>query len=234
MTVLPPDVDLALGLGGTIDTDRAQLLIDKAVGLCETVVSPLPDTAGVDAVVLDIVAAAYMNFASAKSQTIGPYTVSGAPGGLYLTKQQRSVLRRAAGRGGAFSIDTMPAGTAEVQTVTILGSPTGGTFTLRCPWGITTAIPWNATGATVQAALAAIDNLAGTTVSDPVNGTYTVTLPVNVGPSTGQLVAESSLTGGTQPQVLTAVLTPGVYPPGKGLDSWEYAPTSVSASWGVA
>jgi hypothetical protein len=222
VTVTPSDVQTFLGVA-SIDSTRAQLLIDKATLLCLDVVSPL--TASCDAVILDMVVSAYANPTGTPGQAVGPYSMSGSTGGLYLTKAQLKALRRAAGIGGAFSIGTLPTGTAEVQTVTITGSPAGGTFTLQVPWGTTTAIAYNATNSVVQAALSAIPNLSGTVVTGPVSGTYTVTLPVTVGPATGQIVAVSSLTGGTQPTVLTAITVPGVYAPGAGLDAWDYGNT---------
>ncbi|HEY1466379.1 MAG TPA: hypothetical protein VGF11_04935, partial [Acidimicrobiales bacterium] len=50
-------------------------------------------------------------------------------------------------------------GTNAQQTVTITGGPTGGTFTLTYAGQTTTAIPYNATAAVVQAALIALTNI---------------------------------------------------------------------------
>jgi hypothetical protein len=49
--------------------------------------------------------------------------------------------------------------TNAVQTLTITGSPTGGTFTLTFQGATTAPIPWNATVAQTQAALAALATL---------------------------------------------------------------------------
>jgi hypothetical protein len=47
-----------------------------------------------------------------------------------------------------------------IQTLTVLGSPTGGSFTLSTPFplpsGTTQAIPYNANAGTIQAALEAV------------------------------------------------------------------------------
>lgn len=101
--------DLGTYLGTTIDDTRAQLLIDMATKLCESIVSPLPDAA--DAVVLDVVTRAYTNPGMASQQGAGSFTVAyaGGNGGLWLTRQNKTTLRRLAGQGGAFTIDTMPA-----------------------------------------------------------------------------------------------------------------------------
>jgi hypothetical protein len=53
-----------------------------------------------------------------------------------------------------------PAGTQEVNTLTATGTVTGGTFTLTYNSQVTAAIAWNATAATVQAALEALSNIA--------------------------------------------------------------------------
>lgn len=106
MTVTP--TDLGTYLGQAVDPDRAQLLIDMAVGLCESIVTPLPDAA--DAVVLDVVTRAFVNPANAETQTAGPFAAGfgAVGGGLWLTRQNKAALRRLSGSGGAFTIDTMP------------------------------------------------------------------------------------------------------------------------------
>ena len=103
-----PD-DLGTYLGQTVDTVRAQQFIDWATALCQSVVNPLP--AGADAVVLDVAARGYTNPTNAQQETVGPYTVGHGKvgGGLYLTRGNKRTLRRLAGGGGAFTIDTTPA-----------------------------------------------------------------------------------------------------------------------------
>jgi hypothetical protein len=101
--------DLSTYLGATVDGDRAQLLVDLATQLCESIVSPLPD--GADSVVLDVACRAYSNPGNVASQGAGPFpiTYGAVGGGLWLTRQNKATLRRLAGSGGAFTIDTMPA-----------------------------------------------------------------------------------------------------------------------------
>jgi hypothetical protein len=105
----PPitSTDLGAYLGSTVDEDRATRLIDLATQLCQSIVSPLPDGSAV--VVLDVAARAYSNPTSVPQQAAGPFSAGGAPGGLWLTRSNKSTLRRLAGSGGAFTIDTMPA-----------------------------------------------------------------------------------------------------------------------------
>lgn len=101
--------DLGTYLGTAVDTARATAILARAQMLCESVVSPLP--AGADAVVLDVATRAYSNPTNAAQQLVGPYSAGyrAAGGGLWLTRANKATLRRLAGSGGAFTIDTTPA-----------------------------------------------------------------------------------------------------------------------------
>jgi hypothetical protein len=106
-------------------------------------------------------------------------------------------------------------GTNEVQTVTITGDPTGGTFTLTFSGQTTAAIAHNATAAAVQAALEGLSNVepGDVTVSGSAGGPYTVTFAETgqyAGTNVSQMTASgASLTGGTTPSVGVATTTPG-------------------------
>lgn len=124
--------------------------------------------------------------------------------------------------GGVLPIAGPPsAGMDEVQTLTIGGTPTGGTFTLVFEGYETAAIAWSATNATllanIDAALEALPNVgtggvaaaAGTLTA----GIGTVTLTFG-GNRTRQAVATitvgaNDLTG-TAPTLAVAETTPGV------------------------
>lgn len=108
MTVAASDLGTYLA-DPSIDTNRATYLIGLATQLCQSVVNPLPD--GSDAVVLDVCARAYGNPSNVVQQTTGPFSANYGPvgGGLWLTRQNKLTLRRLAGGGGAFTIDTTPA-----------------------------------------------------------------------------------------------------------------------------
>lgn len=105
--------------------------------------------------------------------------------------------------------------TAEVQTVTITGTPTGGTYTLTFSGQTTAGIPYNATAAQVKAALEALSNLAPgdvTVTGGPHPGTVvTVTFAgAYLGEDVPQMTASAaSLTGGTSPAVNVATATAG-------------------------
>ncbi|MFG2352583.1 hypothetical protein [Streptomyces sp. NPDC048521] len=111
MTFVPPTAEqLGLYLDlPEINGDRADLLLEQAVALCETVVKPLPDRA--TAVVLSVAGRAYVNPQQVSYETIGPMSVQRpqGSGGLYLTKGDKTALKSLAGRGGAFTVDPTPA-----------------------------------------------------------------------------------------------------------------------------
>lgn len=106
-------------------------------------------------------------------------------------------------------------GPNEIQTVTITGAPTGGTFTLTYSAQTTGAIAYNATASTVQTALEALSNIAPGDVAvggGPGPGTaYTVTFTGTfAGTDVTQMTASGvGLTGGTTPTVTVTTTTAG-------------------------
>lgn len=110
------------------------------------------------------------------------------------------------------------AGTNEVQTVTITGTPTGGTFTLTYDGQTTAPIAYNAASAAVQAALEALRNIGTGNVlvaGGPGPGTpYTVTFQGRLaGRNVNQMTATGAFTGGAAPAVAVTTTTPGVAGP---------------------
>jgi hypothetical protein len=119
-------------------------------------------------------------------------------------------------------------GTNEIQTVTIGGTPTAGTFKLTLNGETTGAITWSATNATliadIDAKLEALPSVGTGGVVTAVGtmtagiGTFTVTFSgTNVAKRpVGAMTATSSLTG-TSPTLSNGVVsTPGVAPTGGG------------------
>jgi hypothetical protein len=103
---------------------------------------------------------------------------------------------------------------SEVQRATITGAPTGGTFTLTFSGQTTTAIPYNATAATVQTALEALSNLAPgdvTVTGGPGPGTpYDITFGgAYAGTDVTAMTATGSFTGGTTPAITITTTSPG-------------------------
>lgn len=122
---------------------------------------------------------------------------------------------------GLFSAGAPSNGTSEVQTLTIGGTPDGGTFKLAYAGFTTAAIAWSATNNTlrdnVDAALEALPTIGAGNVTTAV-GTMTAgigTLTITFAAALGKLavptitVADNSLTG-TSPTLAVAETTPGV------------------------
>ncbi|WP_327260029.1 MULTISPECIES: hypothetical protein [unclassified Streptomyces] len=105
--------------------------------------------------------------------------------------------------------------TSEVQTVTVTGAPTGGTYTLTFSGQTTAAIPFNATAAQVKTALENLSNInAGdlTVTGGPHPGTaMAVTFGGQfMGNDVAAMTASGTgLTGGTTPGVTIATATAG-------------------------
>lgn len=104
--------------------------------------------------------------------------------------------------------------TNEVQTVTVTGSPTGGTYTLTFSGQTTAAIAYNATASAVQTALEGLTNINPgdvTVAGGPHPGTaITVTFVGQyLGENVAQMTATGSLTGGTTPAVAVSTTTGG-------------------------
>jgi hypothetical protein len=115
---------------------------------------------------------------------------------------------------------TTTGATADVQTITITGSPTGGTFTLNnIGYGAASyTATYNVPTATLAAALSAI--VGGTvTVTGTAGTSYVVTFPSTLG-NVPAMSAASGLTGGTTPTVAVVNTTPGV----NGTTSWPVKP----------
>lgn len=100
-------------------------------------------------------------------------------------------------------------GTAEVQTVTISGTPTGGTFTLTVPgYGSTAPLAYNVSTAALATALSTLVGQT-VTVAGTAGTTYTVTFPAAMG-NVAQMVADGSLLTPASAAVAVATTTPGV------------------------
>lgn len=102
-----------------------------------------------------------------------------------------------------------------VQSVTLGGTITGGTFTLTALGQTTAAIPYNATAAQVQTALANLQAVGtqDVTVTGSAGGPYTVTFVGALGwqPIATMTASNAGLTG-TSPTVTPASVTTGVTP----------------------
>lgn len=105
---------------------------------------------------------------------------------------------------------------SEVQVVTLTSSPTGGTFTLTYSGQTTSAIAYDASAATVDAALEALSNIGAgdVVVTGSAGGPWTVTFAtalagINVAEMTG---SGSGLTGATVQTFAVATVTASAGP----------------------
>lgn len=126
----------------------------------------------------------------------------------------------------ALQCGTVPvAGTNEIQTITLGGTPTGGTFTITFNGFTTSAITWTATDATlvssIDTALEALPNIgtggvttAAGTVSSGI-GTITVTFTGNNAKLDVALMTGTSSLTGTSPTLAIATTTAGVTADGR-------------------
>lgn len=112
---------------------------------------------------------------------------------------------------------------AEAQVITI--SATGGTFLILGNGNTTAAIAFNATAATVQAAVRGLGGAyAQVVVSGSAGGPYTLTFPFASGDIAAVTTNPASLTGGSG----TAVVTTGT----AGVSIGTYGPASSTATDG--
>jgi hypothetical protein len=113
-------------------------------------------------------------------------------------------------------------GANEQQTVTVTGTPTGGTFTLTLNGATTANIAFNAAAAAVQTALEALPNIGPGNVAvsgGALPGTpVVVTFQNQLGrQNVNQMTAAHAFTGGTTPAIAITTTTPG-----SALDSGLY------------
>ena len=119
------------------------------------------------------------------------------------------------------------AGTSEIQTITIGGTPTAGSFTITYDGNTTGAITWSSTNNTlvsnIQTALDALNTIGGsgnTTVAVGTAtsgiGTFTVTFSGNLAKKDVSAMSVTSSLTGTSPTLAIATTTAGVTATGWG------------------
>jgi len=101
----------------------------------------------------------------------------------------------------------------EVQTITITGSPTGGTYTLTFGANTTASINWNDPASTVQTRLQALASIGSgnVLVTGSSGGPYTVEFVNTLGFANQALItrATNSLTGGSSPDAVVTLAQNG-------------------------
>ena len=210
--------DLGVYLGIAIDVPRAAMILEDAQNLCEMIVSPLP--AAATSVIKSAATRAYTNPTGVTGETAGPYNVQRPSGGVYLTKGERRTLRTLAGRSGAFSIDLLPKGVTEVQTLIV--TATAGTYLLGLDGAPTVPIAWNSSLVALQNALQAIPTIgSGNLIVTGTVGNYILTFAgrLTTTPISLLTVDYTALTG-TAAMTMT---TQGVFAPGQNMPWWDWS-----------
>lgn len=132
-----------------------------------------------------------------------------------------NVIEGALGGSGYTSAGAPTAGTSEVQTLTIGGTPTGGTFKITYDGKQTAAITWSSTNTTlvsnIDTALEALSNIGTGNITTAVGtmtagiGTITLTFAGTLAKKAvnTMVVSNNSMTG-TSPTAAITETTPGV------------------------
>lgn len=207
-----------------IDVSRAMMMLSDAQTLCESILVPLPLTAA--PIIRRIAARGYVNVSSAQTLAIGTAHIGYGPstqaspgsGGMYLSRSDKSDLRRLAGGGGAFTIDMLPPGVSEVQSLTVAAS--AGTFVLSLAGSSTSAVAYSGDAPTIQIALAALPNIgAGNVIVTGSGGNFSIRFAGTLANQPVALVAvDTTALTGTAVVVETVA---GQYPPASGLPWWD-------------
>ena len=138
-----------------------------------------------------------------------------------------NVIEGAIGGSAYTSAGAPTVGTDEVQTLTIGGTPTSGTFKLAYDGQTTASISWSATNSTlvanVDAALEALTNIGTGNVTTAVGtmtagiGTLTITFAGTLAKkAVNTITVNTNALVGTSPTVAVAETTPGVNSSGRG------------------
>lgn len=137
------------------------------------------------------------------------YWLRGIASGNQLTAQIWTSAPPASGGSPLAEANFLVADSTEIQTLTMTGTPTGGTFTLETnaanPTVPTPAINWNATAAQVRTALEAVYGVGNVAVTGGPFPGATMTVTWQGAKATEDIqtlqIATNSLTGGTTPTV---------------------------------
>jgi hypothetical protein len=121
------------------------------------------------------------------------------------------------------------------QTATITGGPTGGDFDLTYDGSTTTALPYNASVAVVQAALEALTNVApgDLIVSGSAGSVYTIAFTGNAtaAPYVAITADATGLTGGTTPAVVISTNAGVGMANGVALNPAKYLPMDIASAF---
>ena len=136
----------------------------------------------------------------------------------------QSLVLNFSGTTGGYALAYNGSSGAYGQIVNLDGPPTGGTFTLTIDGQTTVSIAYNASAATVQAALQSVVPLGNTvTVTGPAIGPYFISIMGPLGNTLVPITATSSVTGGTNPTVVMSYSQPTAYISSAALANAQHA-----------
>lgn len=145
-------------------------------------------------------------------------------------------------RGAIYAVTVLDADTFTlmdntVQTLTIGGGPTGGTFTLIYAGPVTTPIAYNPSSSDIQSALEALPTIGTGNVTVTGSGPFTITFTGDLAATVAMPIATNSaaLTGGTGAPLAATVTPVGttVTPAKAGYLYWQLALPYVSSAGGL-
>lgn len=145
------------------------------------------------------------NLHVSESVRVGDATISNGSGGVVVGPGKTAVFH------GIDAVWAVCDGTNEVQTVTVDGSPTGGTFDLTYA-GETATVAYNVSAAALKSALEGLSTIGSGNVDvSKASNVYTVTFKGGLANTNVALMTAdgANLTGGTSPDVTVANGTQG-------------------------
>lgn len=207
-------------LADSVATARAASFIADAQILCESIISPLPPAASV--VVKRVAARGYVTVTSPRQQQLNaagaPFGATGTGmGGVWLSRADKADLRRLGGGGGAFTIDVLPPGVSEVQSLAVNAS--AGAYALAMA-GSSATVPFDATASAIEALLIALPTIgAGNVAVTGASGAFIITF---TGALANQPVPLMTADGtGLTGTVYIVETVAGVRPAASGLPWWD-------------
>lgn len=132
---------------------------------------------------------------------------AGAKNGIQL-----QAIGKYAGSLGNYLQAVVTVGVNQVDTITVTGTPTGGTFSVAYNGSTAVNVAYNATASALQSALEGLPTIGAGNVAVTGTGPYTVTFQGALAEQNlaNLVVSGAGLTGGASPNAASVVTTPGV------------------------
>lgn len=165
------------------------------------------DTAEHDALLTQLIAAAHAKVEQDTNRRIGLQTWQAS---LNHWPRQRYITIPNIPLQTIISVEYSLHAQNEVQTLTINGNPSAGTFTLTYAGETTAPLAHNADATAIAAALGALNNIGANNITVTGTGPFTITfVGALANTNTPLITAANNLTGGTTPTITIVEATPG-------------------------